>query len=109
GPLMSVNIVPAQTVNAGQATAAVIFSGFASAYNWTNDSPVIGLPASGSGNILSFTAINNTSAPITATLTVTPYDVLSNCSGPPVSFTITVNPVVIKAGITAGVPTGYIL
>jgi hypothetical protein len=59
-------------------------------YNWTNSNPAIGLAASGNGNITPFLAVNNTNAPITATITVIP--TLNNCTGPPATFTITVNP-----------------
>ena len=41
-------------------------------YNWTNSATSIGLAASGAGNVGSFTATNNTSSPVTATVTVTP-------------------------------------
>ncbi len=59
-------------------------------FNWTNSNPVIGLAASGSGNIAAFKANNNTGAPITATIIVTPS--VSNCVGIPDTFFITVNP-----------------
>ena len=79
-------------------TAPVIFttinSSGTTAYNWVNTNPSIGLPASGSGNIASFTALNNTNAPVTAIITVTP--TLTNagvwCTGPSKTFSITVNP-----------------
>lgn len=51
------------------------FTGSAATYTWTNNTPGIGLAASGSGNIASFTAINTGSTPITATLTVTPKNI----------------------------------
>jgi len=60
-------------------------------YSWTNSNAAIGLAAGGSGNIMPFTTTNHTNAPITATITVTP--AANGCSGSPVSFTITVNPV----------------
>ena len=60
-------------------------------YSWTNDNPGIGLAGSGSGNIPSFTAVNRSTAPVTATITVTP--IANGCTGTPVSFTITVNQV----------------
>ncbi|SDN18477.1 hypothetical protein SAMN05421813_1681, partial [Daejeonella rubra] len=59
-------------------------------YNWTNSNPAIGLPASGSGDMPVFTALNSGSAPITATITVTP--LLNGCTGAQASYTITVNP-----------------
>ncbi|MBK9335075.1 MAG: hypothetical protein IPM98_00245 [Lewinellaceae bacterium] len=94
----SVNAVSSQTVCAGSNTAAVNFSGPVPGtnYNWTNDNPAIGLAAAGTGNIASFTAINNGTAPITATITVTPVTDPSTgavCTGQSITFTITVNPV----------------
>jgi uncharacterized repeat protein (TIGR01451 family)/gliding motility-associated-like protein len=78
------------------ATDPIIFSGTPDGvtFTWTNSNPDIGLAASGTGDIASFTATNSTLAPILATIEVTP--VYTNggidCSGTPVSFTITVNP-----------------
>ena len=73
-------------------TDEVIFTGSVAVtvYNWTNSNPMIGLPASGTGNIPAFTAINNTTLPVTATITVIPES--SGCLGSPRVFTITVNP-----------------
>jgi len=72
-PIPTANPIPNQpAVNSGTATTAINFSGTANAYQWTNDSPGIGLPASGNGNIPSFTALNTGSAPVTAKITVTP-------------------------------------
>lgn len=59
-------------------------------FNWVNNNPAIGLAPSGTGNISSFTAINNSNAPITARIIVTPS--VSNCTGVPDTFFITVNP-----------------
>ena len=59
-----------QTVVNGAATTAVTFPGTCT-YNWTIDNSSIGLAGNGTGNIPSFTAINNTNAPITATVTAT--------------------------------------
>ena len=59
-------------------------------FNWKNDNPSINLPASGTGNIAAFTAVNNSTVPVTATVIVTPS--VSNCIGIPDTFTITVNP-----------------
>lgn len=80
-----------QSVCAGQSTSAVNFSGTAgTTYTWTNNNTAIGLGASGNGNIPVFTATNNTGAPITATITVTP--TFAGCPGTPQTFTITVTP-----------------
>jgi gliding motility-associated-like protein len=63
---------PNQTVVKGTSTTAVNFPGTGCVYNWVNDEPGIGLPASGTGNIPSFTAINNGSGPVTAAIKATP-------------------------------------
>jgi gliding motility-associated-like protein len=92
-PTPTVNPPSNQTLCAGQSTTAITLSGSAGAtFNWTNNTPSIGLPASGSGNISAFTAVNATASPITATITVTP--VAGSCSGAAQTFTITVNPLV---------------
>lgn len=93
----TVNAIP--TVNTpgyqilvnGSRTALVNFIGTASTFSWTNDTPGIGLAASGTGDIASFTAVNNTMNPVTATITVTPLN-STGCNGTPIEFTITVNP-----------------
>ncbi|MFN8242798.1 MAG: PKD-like domain-containing protein [Ferruginibacter sp.] len=98
-PTATVNAVANQTLCAGTATTAVNFSspttGGTLSYGWTNSNTLIGLPASGTGNIASFTAANPTNAPITSTITVTPYFTNGGvtCAGTARSFTITVNPV----------------
>ena len=58
----------------GAPTAPVNFTGSVAGtvFNWTNSDPSIGLAASGTGNIASFTAINAGTAPVVATVTVTP-------------------------------------
>ena len=60
-------------------------------FSWTNNTPSIGLAASGTGNISAFTATNAGISPVVATLTVTPSNALG-CNGIPKTFTITVNP-----------------
>lgn len=68
-----VNAIADQTaVISGNLTAAVKFTGTSPAYKWTNSNPGIGIGASGSGNIPSFTAVNTGTTPIKATFTVTP-------------------------------------
>lgn len=59
--------------------------------------PDIGLPSGGTGNVPAFTAKNTTNAPLSRTVTATPY--IDSCPGPSYSFTITVNPL---PKITAG-------
>gem|GEM_PF-513094 len=98
--------LPAPTVNPvtnkevchnGIAVPAINFTGAVNGtiYNWTNDNPSIGLAASGTGDIASFTALNPGTAPVYANITVTPsYTVDGNtCTGTPVSFVIRVNPI----------------
>ncbi|MDR0572915.1 MAG: InlB B-repeat-containing protein, partial [Tannerella sp.] len=55
---------------------------------WTNSNPAIGLAASGTGNIPSFTATNTSTVPVTATITV---KATKECAGVGKTFTITVN------------------
>jgi hypothetical protein len=59
-------------------------------FAWTNNTPSIGLAASGAGNIPTFTAINTTANPVTATVTITP--TANGCVGILNSYDITVNP-----------------
>ena len=77
---------------AGTIVAASSFSSTpaGASYTWTNSNTAIGLAASGTGNVPSFTGTNTTANPITATITVTP--TLSGCTGLPVTYTITINP-----------------
>ena len=73
---------PFNTINTGGTTS----------YSWANDDPSIGLPASGNDNIVPFTATNSGSSPVSATITVTPdFQNGNTCSGPEMTFTITVN------------------
>lgn len=85
-----VNPVTNQAVCNNTATAAINFTGTATTFNWTNNTTSIGLAASGTGNIASFTAVNVAATAVTATITVTPST--GACTGTPISFTITVNP-----------------
>jgi gliding motility-associated-like protein len=57
---------------AGDAVSFPSFSTSGCPYTWTCSNPAIGLAASGTGDIPTFTAKNNTGAPITATITATP-------------------------------------
>ncbi|WP_165917388.1 beta strand repeat-containing protein [Flaviaesturariibacter aridisoli] len=88
--LPTVNAVASQVVCADQTTSAITFGGTAASYTWANNNNSIGLPASGSGDIGSFSATNGGSTAIVATITVTPMN--GACSGAATSFTITVNP-----------------
>lgn len=96
--VITVNPTPTVTVPASFAvcnTEAVPATSFTSTpagatYAWTNSNSAIGLPASGTGNVPSFTATNTTGAPITATISVIP--TVNGCEGPASTYTITVNP-----------------
>ncbi len=82
-------------------------------YTWTNSNISIGLAASGTGQVPTFTATNATSTAITGSITVTP--AIGACVGTPVTYTITVNPLPVitaPANITvcsgAAIPAGSI-
>jgi hypothetical protein len=81
-----------QTVCAGAATAAVTFTGTnVTTYSWTNTNNSIGLGTNGTGNIASFTSINNTNTDQFGVVTVTPSN--ASCSGPQKVFTYTIKPI----------------
>ncbi|GBL34601.1 hypothetical protein EMGBS15_01960 [Filimonas sp.] len=87
---------PDQIVCTNTATTAVIFSSNipGTSFSWTNTNPSIGLAPVSSGNpIPSFIAINNSTTPAVATITVTPIGPAPDfCVGLSQSFTITVLP-----------------
>jgi len=92
GSSPTVTAEPNITVCAG---ATVPLNAFASTpaganFNWTNNNTGTGCAASGTTNIPSFTATNNTAAAITSTISVTPN--IGTCVGPASTFSITVNP-----------------
>lgn len=96
--LMTINPIP--TVDAISNIAicndtlanAITFSGTVTGttFNWTNNNTAIGIGASGSGDISSFTASNSGTTPVTGTITVTP--TANGCTGTSGHFTITINP-----------------
>jgi len=87
-PTPTVTQPPDLTVCGGSAVN-VAFSGTPGAtFNWTNDNPNIGLPATGSGNLAFIT--NNVGAQEVATITVNA--ALGNCPSVPKTFQLTVNP-----------------
>lgn len=62
-----------QTLTNGNSTTAIIFpTNTGCTYKWTSNNTSIGIAATGIGDIPSFTAVNNTSSPVTATISVTP-------------------------------------
>ena len=88
----SVNNILGQTVCAGTSFTKTTFTGsVGSVFDWSNSTTSIGLTASGSGNINSFTSTNSSVSAIQGTVTVTPR--AGSCSGTPKSFILKVNPV----------------
>lgn len=59
-------------------------------YSWRNTNPAIGIPASGTGSIAPFRAINDTIMPIYDSVYVIP--TANNCTGKEMNYTIRVNP-----------------
>jgi hypothetical protein len=92
-----------QAICNGSPTASVNFTGAVpgTVYNWINDTPSIGLAATGTGNIASFNAVNTGTSPVVATITVTPSYTNAGITytGTPQSFTITVNPLPVTSPI----------
>jgi hypothetical protein len=85
--------VPADlTLCPAQATGTITFTAVpsTSTIRWTNNNTTIGLAASGTGNIASFTTINNTTSVQTATLSVTA--TANNCTSAVRTMRIIVNP-----------------
>ncbi|MGV3631067.1 MAG: PKD domain-containing protein [Bacteroidota bacterium] len=81
----------ADTTVCENASTNISFTGSAGAtFSWTNDNTDIGLPASGSGDILNYIPANTTAASIMGTIEVTP--AIGACTGTPTTFTITVDP-----------------
>lgn len=97
-PSGQVNAISNQMLCNGANANSINFStnnsGGTTSFSWTNSNTDIGLPASGNGNINSFSVTNSTASPITAIITVIPSFKNGTlvCSGPEESFTITVNP-----------------
>jgi gliding motility-associated-like protein len=61
-----------------------------SVVTWANSNTAIGLPASGTGDLPSFTAVNRSDVPIFGTITITP--AINGCTGTIQSYKITVLP-----------------
>ncbi|MCC9065764.1 MBG domain-containing protein [Flavobacterium piscisymbiosum] len=95
-PIPDVNTVNDQTLCNGSLTNAVNFSSNTApvTYTWANNNTTVGLAASGTGSLPAFTAVNNSSQPVTAVITVTPKYTSNgtSCEGTPKNFKITVNP-----------------
>ncbi len=95
-PTPTANAVANQTYCNGQVAPITTLTGTPAGvtFAWTNNNTAIGLGASGTGNVPSFTATNTTTAPIVATITVTPSYTSGGitCTGTAITYTITVNP-----------------
>ena len=92
-PIPTVDPIADEVLCAAANTTTVTFTGAVggTTYDWVNDNPSIGLAASGSGDIASFTATNAGATQQVATITVTP--TANGCVGLPETFTITVDPI----------------
>ncbi|MBK7305978.1 MAG: hypothetical protein IPI88_02400 [Chitinophagaceae bacterium] len=104
-PTATVNVVPDQTLCAGSPTLPVNFTSPTAGviFNWTNNTPAIGLAAAGTGNIPSFIAQNPGNTPLVATITVTPLvPVGGSIPGGPVSFTNTASIAIPGTGTGSG-------
>lgn len=88
----SIAAVPNAVYCNGIVTSPVTFSGNATSYTWTNSNPAIGLAASGTGNLPSFTTANAGPGAQYAYIKVTPQGtVTAACPGKAMAFRITVN------------------
>ena len=83
-----------QSLCTGSSTSAVLFTSsvMGTTYSWSNSNSSIGLTATGTGNIVSFTAID-TSATMSVVDNITVTPTASTCVGAPAVFAITVNPI----------------
>jgi Glycine rich protein len=70
-------------------------------FQWTNNTPAIGLAAAGTGNIPSFIAQNPGTTPLVATITVTPVTGLATPVVTTYNFTGAVQTFTVPAGITS--------
>ncbi|RYY97880.1 MAG: T9SS type A sorting domain-containing protein [Chitinophagaceae bacterium] len=86
-----VDPVPNQIYCAGMTTTPIVFTGSAASYSWTNSDPTNGLPASGTGNIPSFSAVNAGPTAKVALIRVVPNGNGNNCSAKQMAFYLTVN------------------
>jgi gliding motility-associated-like protein len=84
-----------QVLCAQSNSPAMLFSGNANSFIWSNSNNTIGLASSGTGNISSFVTQNNLASVINANVSVTPQFTNAGltCSGTPELFTVDVLPV----------------
>ncbi|MFN6387066.1 MAG: PKD-like domain-containing protein, partial [Bacteroidota bacterium] len=109
-PRPTVDAISNQAVCAGSTVSGVTITGSVAStvYTWANNTTSIGLGASGTGNITSFTGTNVTNLPVVATVTVTPTYTNNSvaCVGSTSTFTITINPRPVIANKTATICSG---
>lgn len=86
------NVLPNLSYCVGSTVPVLTISGLPInvSYSWTNSNSNIGLAASGSGNIPTFTAVNTTNQPISGTIRITPS--INGCAGIAKEYVITINP-----------------
>ncbi|MEZ7497156.1 PKD domain-containing protein [Flavobacterium sp. Arc3] len=91
-PKPDVNATTSVALCAGISSTLIDFTGNVpgTTYNWSSSTTSIGIAASGTNTIPSFTAINTGATAVTATITVTPF--VNGCTGLSKTFDITVNP-----------------
>jgi gliding motility-associated-like protein len=100
------SVAQTRTASPGETVLGITFPSGCS-YTWTNDNTGIGLAASGTGDIAEFTATNNTTSPIEATVIG-----ISNTPGGTcvlITIKITVNPpaVITPSGTLVAMSTDY--
>lgn len=84
-PLTNIDVCVGDNVPASNFSSTPVGATF----TWTNDNTVIGLGASGNGNVPNFVADNNSENIATGTITVTP--TLNGCTGNDATYNINVN------------------
>lgn len=100
-PTPTLTAVTSQTVCANANTTAITYTvaPVASTIDWTNSNTAIGLGASGTGDIASFTGTNAGSTVISGNFVATP--TFNGCIGTPRNFTVTINPIPSIPAITS--------
>ncbi|MBI3520849.1 MAG: gliding motility-associated C-terminal domain-containing protein [Bacteroidetes bacterium] len=92
-PIPNVNAIPSATYCAGATVPLTSLTGSVTSttFSWANTNTAIGLGASGTGDIASYTATNNGASGISGVITITPS--ANSCIGTPTNFTVLVNPI----------------
>lgn len=93
-PTAIVNGISNQDFCHQELTNTTHIGGTGTSYQWSNDNPLIGLPSSGSNQVPSFVAQNNSNQTIQAQISIQPiYTNLGlSCPGDSASYSITVHP-----------------